>query len=94
MDGGDDGSARIREMLQGIDEMKGTGGVQSRRRFIEEQNARVPEHLDPDADSPTFSPRTSALFKSVANSGTSAFLETEFENDLFHQLATLLRSGG
>lgn len=94
MDGGDDGATRTCEMFQGFDEVEGAGGVQSRRRFIEEQDTRVPEHLNPDADSPAFSPRTPALFKSVANSCMRAFLQTEFEDNLFHQLATLLRSDG
>ena len=40
------GSAPSRKIPQGFDEVEGVGGIQSRRRSVKEQNARVPEHLD------------------------------------------------
>ena len=42
-----------------------------------------PEHLHPNDDSLALCSGTSALFKSVTNSGISAFLETELKNNPF-----------
>ena len=83
MDGGDDLSTRVRKTLQRLDQVQGTGSVQSRGRLVEEQDARIPEHLNGNADSPTFSAGTPTLLDSIPNSGISAFLETELENNLF-----------
>ena len=81
-------------MFQRLDQVQGTGSVQSRGRLVKEQDARIPEHLNGNADSPTFSARTPALLDSIADSGISALLETELENNLLDQLLTPLGSGG
>ena len=67
--GSDDGSARVRKMLQSLDEVEGTGSILPRRRFVEEQDARIPEHVDPDADSPTLFSGASGLLESVPDAG-------------------------
>ena len=81
-------------MLQRLDQVQGTGSVQSRGRLVKEQDAWIPEHLDGNADSPTFSAGTPALLDSITDSGISALLETEFKNNFLDQLLTPLRSGG
>ena len=81
-------------MLQRLDQVQGTGSVQSRSWLVKEQDARIPEHLNGNADSPAFSAGTPALLDSIADSGISALLEAEFKNNLFDQLLMPVRSGG
>ena len=63
------GSDDVRKMLQSLDEVEGTGSIQPHRRFIEEQNARIPEHVVPDADSLTLFSGASGLLESVPDVG-------------------------
>ena len=55
------GSAPLGKMLQAFDEVEGAGGIQFRRKFVKEQNTRVPEHLDTDTNSLPFSSGTPTL---------------------------------
>ena len=95
VDGGDGRSSRVHKTLQHLDQMQGTGSVQSHGRLVKEQDTRIPKRLDGNANPPTFSAGTPALLDPIADSGISTILETEFENDFLDQLfSTPLRNGG
>lgn len=91
VDSGNDVDSSVRQVLEVLDDIERSRGIESGGRLVQEKHRRVREKLDSDGGSLSLSSGDSSD-ELVSDSGVLAFREPEFDNNIFDSLLLLLET--